>query len=137
MNAHTKYLSFHTTRKREFINITADVELAVRESQVREGMVLVSAMHITAGVFINDNETGFIKDLDDFLERLAPEDGYYRHNQTGNDNGDAHIKSILVHQQVILPVTRGVLDLGPWQQVFYAEFDGGRPKRLVIKVMGE
>jgi secondary thiamine-phosphate synthase enzyme len=100
-------------------------------------MVLVSAMHITAGVFVNDNESGFLKDLDDFLERLAPEDGYYRHHQTGESNGDAHLKNILVHHQVILPITNGVLDLGPWQQVFYAEFDGKREKRLVIKVLGE
>jgi len=137
VKAHTKYLTFHTHKKREYLNITADVELAVKEAQLAEGMVLVSAMHITAGVFVNDNESGFLKDLDDILERLAPEDGYYRHHLTGETNGDAHLKNILVHHQVILPVTRGVLDLGPWQQVFYAEFDGGRDKRLVIKVMGE
>lgn len=137
MKSHTKYLTFQTRKKREYINITAEVQTAVKESKVQEGMVLVSAMHITAGVFINDNESGFLKDLDDFLERLAPEDGYYRHHHTGESNGDAHLKNIVVHHQVILPITKGDLDLGPWQQVFYAEFDGERAKRLVIKVMGE
>ena len=137
MTAHTVYRTFHTDRRREFVRITDDVAEAVAESGIQEGMVLVSAMHITAGVFVNDNESGFLKDLDDFLERLAPEDAYYRHHQTGESNGDAHLKNIVVHHQVILPVTKGVLDLGPWQQVFYAEFDGQRAKRLVIKVMGE
>jgi secondary thiamine-phosphate synthase enzyme len=137
MKSFTHYLTFNTRKKREYINMTADVQTAVKSSGVQEGMVLVSAMHITAGVFVNDNESGFLKDLDDFLERLAPEDGYYRHHQTGETNGDAHLKNIVVHNQVILPITRGVLDLGPWQQVFYAEFDGQRAKRLVLKVMGE
>jgi secondary thiamine-phosphate synthase enzyme len=137
MKSHTKYLTFQTRKKREYINITAEVQTAVKESKVAEGMILVSAMHITAGVFINDNESGFLKDLDDFLERLAPEDGYYRHHQTGESNGDAHLKNIVVHHQVILPITKGDLDLGPWQQVFYAEFDGQRAKRLVLKVLGE
>lgn len=137
MRFHTKYLTFDTNKHREYINITAEVENAVRESGLAEGMILVSAMHITAGVFVNDNETGFLKDLDDFLERLAPEDGYYRHHQTGETNGDAHLKNIVMHHQVILPITRGTLDLGPWQQVFYAEFDGNRPKRVILKAMGE
>ena len=137
MKFHTKYLTFNTRKKREYINITAEVQTAVHESGAQEGMVLVSAMHITAGVFINDNESGFLKDLDDFLERLAPEDGYYRHHQTGESNGDAHLKTIVVHPQVILPITKGQLDLGPWQQIFYAEFDGKRRKRLVVKAMGE
>ena len=137
MKSHTQYLTFHTRKKREYINITAEVQTAVKQSQVQEGMVLVSAMHITAGVFINDNESGFLKDLDDFLERLAPEDGYYRHHQTGEVNGDAHLKNLVIHGQVLLPITKGDLDLGPWQQVFYAEFDGQRPKRLILKVMGE
>ncbi len=137
MKSHTKYLTFTTRKKREYINITADVETAVRDSGVREGMVLVSAMHITAGVFVNDNESGFLKDLDDFLDRLAPEDGYYRHHQTGESNGDAHLKNMVVHHQVIVPITNGLPDLGPWQQVFYAEFDGRRAKRVVIKVLGE
>jgi len=137
MTAHTVYKTFETSERRAWVRITDDVADAVTESGIREGMVLVSAMHITAGVFVNDNESGFLKDLDDFLERLAPEDGYYRHHQTGESNGDAHLKNILVHHQVILPITNGVLDLGPWQQVFYAEFDGRRAKRLVIKVMGD
>ena len=137
MRFHTKYLTFDTNKHREYININAEVENAVRESGLTDGMILVSAMHITAGVFVNDNETGFLKDLDDFLERLAPEDGYYRHHQTGESNGDAHLKNIIMHHQVILPITKGALDLGPWQQVFYAEFDGNRPKRLIIKAMGE
>jgi len=137
MKFHTKYLTFDTHKRREYINITAEVENMVRESGLREGMLLVSAMHITAGVFVNDNETGFLKDLDDFLEKLAPEDGFYRHHQTGESNGDAHLKNLIVHQQVILPITKGTLDLGPWQQVFYAEFDGNRPKRVILKAMGE
>ncbi len=137
MKSHTHYLTFQTKKKREYINITAEVETAVREAGVKEGMVLVSAMHITAGIFVNDNEAGFLKDLDDLLERLAPDDAYYRHHQTGETNGDAHMKNILVHHQVILPITKGVPDLGPWQQVFYAEFDGRRAKRVVIMVMGE
>jgi secondary thiamine-phosphate synthase enzyme len=137
MKSQTKYLTFHTHKKREYINITAEVETLVKESRVQEGMVLISAMHITAGVFVNDNESGFLKDLDDFLERLAPEDGYYRHHQTGESNGDAHLKNLVIHSQVILPITKGTLDLGPWQQVFYAEFDGQRSKRVILKVIGE
>lgn len=137
MKFHTKYLWFNTEKRREYINITPEVEKAVAESGVREGMVLVSAMHITAGVFVNDDEEGFLGDLDEMLEKLAPFGVSYRHHRTGEDNGDAHLKSILVHHQVILPITGGRLDLGPWQQVFYAEFDGQRRKRVVIKVMGE
>jgi secondary thiamine-phosphate synthase enzyme len=137
MKSQTKYLTFHTHKKREYINITAEVETLVKDSRVQEGMVLISAMHITAGVFVNDNESGFLKDLDDFLERLAPEDGYYRHHQTGESNGDAHLKNLVIHSQVILPITKGTLDLGPWQQIFYAEFDGQRSKRVILKVMGE
>jgi len=137
MKSLTEYLTFQTHKDREYVNITSAVAEVVSRSGIGEGMVLVSAMHITAGVFVNDNESGFLADLDDFLERLAPEDGYYRHHQTGETNGHAHLKNILVHHQVILPITRGALDLGPWQQVFYAEFDGRRPKRLVIKAMGE
>jgi len=137
MKAYTKYLWFNTPRRREYINITDEVEKAVRESGIQEGMVLVSAMHITAGVFVNDDEEGFIQDLDGMLEELAPFGKPYRHHQTGEDNGDAHLKSILVHHQVIIPVTNGKLDLGPWQQIFYAEFDGRRRKRVIIKVIGE
>ncbi len=137
MKAHTKYLWFNTHKRREYINITGEVEKAVRESGIQEGMVLVSAMHITAGVYVNDNEQGIIQDIDEMLEKLAPYGKAYRHHQTGEDNGDAHLKSMLAHHQVIIPVTNGKLDFGPWQQVFYAEFDGQRKKRVVIKVMGE
>ena len=137
MKFHTEYLWFRTDTKRELINITARVDEAVRTCGIQEGMVLVSAMHITAGVIVNDHEPGLWQDIDEWLERLAPFRDDYRHHRTGETNGDAHLKSILAHHQVILPVTQGKLDLGPWQQVFYAEFDGKRKKRMVIKVMGE
>ncbi|MBE3581282.1 MAG: YjbQ family protein [Thermoanaerobacteraceae bacterium] len=137
MKSYTKYLWFNTERRREYINITGEVEKAVEESGIQEGMVLVSAMHITAGVYVNDDEPGIIQDIDEMLEKLAPYGRPYRHHRTGEDNGDAHLKSILVHHQVVVPVTGGKLDLGPWQQIYYAEFDGQRRKRVVIKVMGE
>lgn len=137
MKAHTEYITFNTRRQREYINITDRVAAEVAQSGVREGMVLVSAMHITAGVWVNDAEDGLIADIDEWLEHLAPFREDYRHHRTGETNGDAHLKSLLVHHQVILPITAGKLDLGPWQQVYYAEFDGRRPKRLIIKVMGE
>ncbi len=137
MKSHTKYLTFKTRRHREYINITEEVEAAVLESKVAEGMVLVSAMHITAGVFVNDDEPGFLQDFDAFLEQLAPAKPDYQHHESGEANGDAHLKNVLTHHQVILPITAGKLDLGPWQQVFYAEFDGQRPKRVILKVMGE
>jgi len=133
----TEYLWFETARKREYINITPNVRDVVRTSGIAEGMVLVSAMHITAGVYVNDAEDGLIEDIDAWLERLAPFNRDYRHHRTGETNGDAHLKSLLVHHEVIVPVTKGELDLGPWQQVYYAEFDGRRRKRLIIKVMGE
>ena len=132
----TEYLEFNTRKKREYINITKQVEEAVLKSDVREGMVLVSAMHITAGVYVNDAEGGLIEDIDEWLEGLAPFKSGYRHHRTGETNGDAHLKSLLVHHEVIVPITSGRLDLGPWQQVYYAEFDGRRRKRLIIKVMG-
>lgn len=137
MRATTEYLWFHTKSKREYINITPQVEEVVGRSGVREGMVLVSAMHITAGVYVNDAEDGLIRDIDEWLETLAPYNEGYRHHRTGETNGDAHLKSLLVHHEVILPITNGALDLGPWQQVYYAEFDGKRRKRLIIKVLGE
>ncbi|MFC2076748.1 secondary thiamine-phosphate synthase enzyme YjbQ [candidate division KSB1 bacterium] len=137
MKFKTEYLWFNTSRQREYINITGDVEKTIRASGVKEGMVLVSAMHITAGVYVNDAESGLIQDIDDWLEQLAPTGPDYRHHRTGETNGDAHLKSLIVHHQVVLPITDGQLDLGPWQQVYYAEFDGRRKKRLVIKVMGE
>ncbi len=137
MKSHTKYLWFRTENRREYINITNEVEEIVRESGVQEGMVLVSAMHITAGVYVKDAESGLIQDSDDWLEQLAPFRENYRHHQTGETNGDAHLKSLLIHHEVIVPITKGKLDLGPWQQIYYAEFDGQRRKRLVVKVMGE
>ena len=137
MNFHTEYIWFQTGKKRELINITSKVEDAVTKSGIMDGMVLVSAMHITAGVIVNDNEPGLWEDIDEWLEKMAPFRSDYRHHRTGETNGDAHLKSILVHHQVILPVSQAQLDLGPWQQVFYAEFDGKRRKRVVIKVMGE
>jgi len=137
MNFHTEYLTFCTKHHREYINVTPQVEAALRKSGIREGMILVSAMHITAGVYVNDAEDGLIQDIDDWLEHLAPYRESYRHHRTGETNGDSHLKSLLVHHEVIVPVTAGKLDLGPWQQVYYAEFDGKRSKRVIIKVMGE
>jgi len=137
MKFHTEYLTFNTKRRREYINITSEVGEAVSKSGVQEGMVLVSAMHITAGVYVNDAESGLIEDIDEWLDRLAPQGPNYRHHRTGEDNGDAHLKNLLIGHEVILPITGGRLDLGPWQQVYYAEFDGRRRKRLIIKVMGE
>ena len=137
MKFHTEYLWFETRQKRELININGKVQEAVLDSSIREGMVLVSAMHITAGVFVNDHEPGLWKDIDEWVEKVAPFNTDYNHHRTGETNGDAHLKSLLVHHQVIVPVTDGKLDLGPWQQVFYAEFDGRRRKRGIIKVMGE
>ena len=137
MKSHTEYLTFQTTNLREFINITTRVESALAKSGIAEGMVLVSAMHITAGVWVNDAEDGLLADIEQWLEHLAPYDPHYQHHRTGESNGDAHLKSLLVHHQVILPVTKGRLDLGPWQQVYYAEFDGRRKKRVIIKVLGE
>lgn len=136
MKFKTEYMYFNTKSKRDYINITENVRKVVRESGINEGMVLVSAMHITAGVYVNDAESGLIKDIDDWLEKLAPY-GDYRHHRTGETNGDAHLKSLLIHHEVIVPVTAGDLDLGTWQQIYYAEFDGMRRKRLIIKVMGE
>ncbi|HPB30986.1 MAG TPA: secondary thiamine-phosphate synthase enzyme YjbQ [Candidatus Sumerlaeota bacterium] len=137
MKFRTEYLWFNTAKQREYINITDQVERIVRESGAKEGMVLVSAMHITAGVYVNDAESGLIQDIDEWLERLAPFRRDYRHHGTGETNGDAHLKSLLIHYEVIVPITEGRLDLGPWQQIYYAEFDGQRRKRLVVKVMGE
>ena len=137
MKAATEYLWFNTRTKRDYINITSKVQEIVTTSGIREGMVLVSAMHITAGVYVNDAEDGLIQDIDEWLEHLAPYRDGYRHHRTGETNGDAHLKSLLVHHEVIVPVTSGALDLGPWQQVYYAEFDGMRRKRLVVKVLGE
>ena len=133
----TDYLWFETRRHREYINITDRVEEIVAASGIREGMVLVSAMHITAGVYVNDAESGLIQDIDDWLEELAPTGPDYRHHRTGETNGDSHLKSLLIHHEVIVPITDGKLDLGPWQQIYYAEFDGQRRKRVVVKALGE
>jgi secondary thiamine-phosphate synthase enzyme len=137
MKFHTEYLTFRTRKHREYINITPQVQAALGKSGIRDGMILVSAMHITAGVYVNDAEDGLIQDIDEWLERLAPFRDDYRHHRTGETNGDSHLKSLLVHHEVIIPVTNGNLDFGPWQQVYYAEFDGQRSKRVIIKVMGE
>ena len=137
MKSHTEYLWFSTRKQREFINITGELEKALAKAQVNEGLILASAMHITAGVYINDAEDGLIADIEEWLEKLAPFRSDYRHHRTGESNGDAHLKNLLVGHQVLVPVTKGKLDLGPWQQVFYAEFDGQRRKRVLIKVIGE
>ncbi len=137
MKFHTEYLTFKTKRHREYVNITREVDAALKKSGIREGMILVSAMHITAAVYVNDAEDGLIQDIDEWLERLAPTGPEYRHHRTGESNGDAHLKNLLMHHQVLIPVTGGQLDFGPWQQVYYAEFDGQRSKRVIIKVMGE
>ena len=137
MRFHTDYLTFRTKKHREYINITPEVDSALKKSGIQDGMVLVSAMHITAGVYVNDAEDGLIADIDEWLEHLAPFREDYRHHRTGETNGDSHLKSLLVHHEVVIPVTAGRLDFGPWQQVYYAEFDGQRSKRLIIKVMGE
>jgi secondary thiamine-phosphate synthase enzyme len=137
MTVFTDYLFFNTKKRQEFIRITDEVAGIVQKSGVREGMALVSAMHITAGVYVNDWEDGLIHDFQEWLEKLAPSGLNYRHHQTGEDNADAHLKRTVMGHQVILPITNGKLDLGPWEQVFYAEFDGQRRKRVVVKVMGE
>ncbi|HHT9151335.1 MAG TPA: secondary thiamine-phosphate synthase enzyme YjbQ [Candidatus Wujingus californicus] len=133
----TEYMTFDTKKRREFINITRNVDYTVKKSGIKEGMVLVSAMHITSGVFINDAEPGLHRDIEEWLLKLVPEGHDYYHHRTGEVNGDAHLRNLLIGHQVIVPVTNGRLDLGPWQQIFYAEFDGQRSKRLIIKVMGE
>ena len=153
MTAHTGYLTFETAERREFVRITDEVQAVVDEAQISEGLVLVSAMHITAAVWVNDDEPGLQADVLEWLDKLAPpswrepanevarelspDPGDYRHHAGGEDNGDAHLKNLLAHHQVIVPVTEARLDLGPWQAIFYCEFDGRRPKRLVIKVLGE
>ncbi len=137
MKTHTEYLWFNTEHHREYVNITGDVERILKKSGIAEGMILVSAMHITAAVYVNDAEQGLIEDIDEWLEGLAPFRKNYRHHRTGESNGDSHLKSLLMHHEVIVPVTGGKLDFGPWQQIYYAEFDGQRKKRVIVKVMGE
>lgn len=125
----------NTEKRKELVNITEDISEAVGKSGIKDGTILVSAMHITAGIFVNDEENGLKQDIMTLLEHLAPV-GDYLHHQTGEDNGDAHLKRMLVNHQVILPITKGRLDLGPWEQVFYAEFDGQRKKRIILKALG-
>jgi secondary thiamine-phosphate synthase enzyme len=145
MKAHTRYFTFHTKKRRELVRITSDAEEVCRESGIAEGMLLISAMHITAGVFINDDESGLHADIEEWVQRLAPgpaaDDSKtgpaYRHHHSGEDNGDAHLKNLLIGHQVIVPITKGRLDLGTWQQIFYFEFDGRRDKRLIMKALGE
>ena len=137
MRFYTEYPKFQTKQHREYVNITSEVNAALQKSGIREGMILVSAMHITAGVWVNDAEDGLLADIDEWLEQLAPYRDNYCHHRTGETNDDSHLKSLLVHHQVIVPVTDARLDFGPWQQLYYAEFDGKRSKRVIIKVMGE
>jgi secondary thiamine-phosphate synthase enzyme len=136
MKSFTDYLWFDTPKRRDIVNITDELARRVEKSGVKEGFCLVSAMHITAAIWVNDEEPGLKQDLFAWLEKLAPQ-GDYLHHRTGEDNGDAHLKRTLVHHQAILPVTAGRLDLGPWEQVFYVEFDGRRRKRVVVKILGE
>ncbi len=136
MKAHTKYLTFNTTNRQEFINITEKVESAVKESEVKEGIVLVNPMHITSAVYVNDAEYGLIEDFQKWLEELAPAKPDYKHHRTGEDNADAHLKRQLMGHQVTMPITNGKLDLGTWEQIYYAEFDGQRNKRVIVKIIG-
>ena len=137
MKVHTDYLWFNTLERQEFVRITDEVSRIVSASGVAEGMVLVSAMHITAAVYVNDWEDGLIHDFQEWLEKLAPAGRPYKHHATGEDNADAHLKRTIMGHQVMVPITKGRLDLGPWEQLFYAEFDGQRRKRVVVKVMGQ
>ncbi len=137
MKSTTEYLWFNTKKRREIVRITEEVAAIVGKSGVAEGLCLVSAMHITASVYVNDWEEGLIADIEEWAEKLAPSGVDYRHHRTGEDNGDAHLKRLLLGHQVVLPVTAGKLDLGPWEQLLYAEFDGRRKKRVVVKVIGE
>lgn len=139
MKSHTTYLTVNTKARREYINITQDIKAELKKSGIMEGLCLVNAMHITASVYINDAESGLIKDFDDFLEGLAPHEpvSRYRHNNTGEDNGDAHIKRTIMGRDVVVAVTDGRLDFGPWEQIYYAEFDGRRQKRILVKIIGE
>jgi len=136
VKCYTEYLWFNTQRKREYINITDQVAQIVEKSGITDGMALVSAMHITASVYVNDAEDGLINDIDTWLENIAPFNIKYLHHRTGETNGDAHLKSLMMHHEVIVPITEGKLDFGPWQQIYYAEFDGQRRKRVIVKIMG-
>ena len=133
----TEYLWFNTSKRRELVNITETIEALVKKSGVKEGLCLVSAMHITASIWVNDDEEGLWQDFWELLERLVPSGKDYKHHLTGEDNGDAHLKRTLIGHQAVLPITKGKLDLGPWEQIFYAEFDGRRKKRVVVKIFGD
>lgn len=137
MKSHTSYLTFNTRKRKEIVPITGEVERIIDESGIQEGLALVSAMHITASVIVQDEESGLWQDILEWAEKVAPENPRYKHHHTGEDNGDAHLKNLLLHHQVILPITRGRIDFGPWQRLFYVEFDGQRSKRVIVKVMGE
>ena len=137
MKVHTEYLTFNTKSRYEMVHITPEVEAIVRKSGVDDGLCFVSPMHITAAIYVNDNESGLIEDIGKWLEQLAPRKPNYKHHQTGEDNADAHLKALLLHHETTLPVTKGRLDLGTWQRIFYAEFDGQRPKRVIVKVLGK
>ncbi|HOT75176.1 MAG TPA: secondary thiamine-phosphate synthase enzyme YjbQ [Candidatus Wallbacteria bacterium] len=137
MKSYTDYMWFNTKNKVEFINITGEVETCLKKSLIKEGFALVSAMHITAGVFVNDAESGLLEDIKEWAEKVAPFNINYRHHRTGETNGDAHLKNLLIGHEVIVPVTKGEFDFGPWQQIYYAEFDGQRRKRLIVKIIGE
>lgn len=139
MKSFRKELWFNTSTRREYINITNEVDKCLAESGIKEGLCLVNAMHITAGVYINDAESGLIQDYDDWLEKLAPHEpiSNYRHNRTGEDNGDAHLKRQVMGREVVVAITNSQLDFGPWEQIYYAEFDGCRRKRVLVKIIGE
>ncbi len=136
VKTHTEYLWFETKKHRDYLNITDKIAAILLKSGVRDGFVLVSAMHITAGVYVNDAENGLIQDIDEWLEHLCPYRENYRHHHTGETNGDSHLKNLLIGHQQIIPVTEGKLDLGTWEQIYYAEFDGRRKKRVIVKVLG-
>jgi len=139
MKSITKYLTFNIKSRRSFVNITPEIETVLKKSGIKEGFCLVNAMHITASVFINDNEVGLHKDYDKWLEKLAPHEPIeqYDHNKTGEDNADAHLKRQVMGREVVVAITNGKLDFGPWEQIFYGEFDGRRPKRVLVKMIGE
>ena len=139
MKSHTEYLTYNVPSRRGFVNITQDVRKTIQKSGIKEGLCLVNAMHITASVFINDNESGLHQDYEKWLEEIAPHEpvSQYQHNKTGEDNADAHLKRQVMGREVVVAITQGQLDFGPWEQIFYGEFDGKRPKRVLVKVIGE
>ncbi len=136
IKAHTEYLTLTTRNRYEMVHLTPEVEAIIRRSGVDDGLCFISPMHITAAIYVNDNEQGLIEDIGTWLEKLAPSWPGYKHHATGEDNADAHLKALLLHHETTLPITKGGLDLGTWQRIFYAEFDGQRPKRIIIKILG-